>query len=74
MIIVTGTRRSGTSVWMQILEQGGIQILGDQFPANWKNLIEEANPKAYYESTLVQGINFRATPIRVPAPGYRHIR
>jgi len=47
---------------MQILEQGGIQILGDQFPANWKNLIEEANPKGYYESTLVQGINFRSNP------------
>jgi hypothetical protein len=62
MIIVTGTRRSGTSVWMQILEQGGIQVLGRKFPANWKSLMEEANPKGFFESTLVQGINFRTNP------------
>ncbi len=62
MIIVTGTRRSGTSVWMQILQQGGIQILGEPFPANWKSIMEEANPKGFYESTLVQGINFQTNP------------
>lgn len=62
MIIVTGNRRSGTSAWMQILEKGGIQILGEQFPANWKDLMEEANPNGYYESTLVQGINYHTNP------------
>jgi hypothetical protein len=62
MIIVTGTRRSGTSVWMQILEKGGFQILGEKFPAHWKNLIEKANPRGFYESTLVQGINYHTNP------------
>ena len=47
---------------MQILEQGGIQILGERFPANWKSFMEEANPKGFYESKLVQGINFQTNP------------
>lgn len=47
---------------MQILKQGGFQILGEQFPAHWKNLIEKANPKGFYESTLVQGINYHTNP------------
>jgi RNase adaptor protein for sRNA GlmZ degradation len=29
MIIVTGTKRSGTSLWMQILERTGYPILGE---------------------------------------------
>ena len=62
MIIVTGTRRSGTSVWMQILKKGGFRILGERFPANWKDLVEKANPKGFYESTLVQGINYHTNP------------
>lgn len=62
MIIVTGTRRSGTSVWMQILEQGGFQILGEKFPAHWQDLIEQANPRGFYESTLVQGVNYHTNP------------
>jgi len=62
MIIVTGTRRSGTSAWMQILEKGGFQILGEKFPAHWKSLVEKANPRGFYESTLVQGINYHTNP------------
>jgi hypothetical protein len=62
MIIVTGTRRSGTSVWMQILEKGGFQIIGEKFPAHWQSVVEEANPRGFYESTLVQGINYHTNP------------
>jgi len=62
MIIITGDRRSGTSVWMQILQGGGFQILGEMFPAHWKDLMEQANPKGFYESTLVQGINYHTNP------------
>lgn len=62
MIIVTGTRRSGTAVWMQILEKGGFQVLGEELPAHWKNLIKKANPRGFYESTLVQGINYHTNP------------
>lgn len=62
MIIVTGTRRSGTSAWMQILEKGGFQVLGDAFPAHWREMLKAANPKGFYESTLVQGINYKTNP------------
>jgi hypothetical protein len=62
MIIVTGTRRSGTSAWMQILEKGGFQVLGDAFPPTWRNHLEAANPRGFYESTLVQGINYKTNP------------
>ena len=47
---------------MQILEKGGIRILGEKFPADWKDRMEEANPNGYYESTLVQGINYHTNP------------
>jgi len=47
---------------MQILEKGGFQILGEKFPAHWQNRIEKANPKGFYESTLVQGINYHTNP------------
>ena len=29
MVIVTGTRRSGTSMWMQILQAAGLPIVGE---------------------------------------------
>ncbi|MFT5759314.1 MAG: hypothetical protein ACI9LM_004071 [Alteromonadaceae bacterium] len=61
MIIVTGNRRSGTSLWMQILEAGGFKIFGDKFPAHWKK-IEAANKNGFYESQLVQGINYHTNP------------
>lgn len=62
MIIVTGTRRSGTSLWMQILQQGGFRILGEKFPAHWKQHVEKANARGFFESTLVQGINYHTNP------------
>lgn len=47
---------------MQILEKGGLQILGEAFPARWQDMIEAANPQGFYESTLVQGINYQTNP------------
>jgi len=47
---------------MQVLERGGFRILGEKFPADWKKLVEKANPRGYYESTLVQGINYHTNP------------
>lgn len=61
MIIVAGTRRSGTSLWMQILQQGGFQLFGKQFPAHWQQ-IATANKKGFYESKLVEGINYQSNP------------
>lgn len=64
MIIVTGTKRSGTSMWMQILKAAGIQVLGQAFPKDWGETIREANPEGFYESPLRDGINFMTNPDR----------
>ncbi len=62
MIVVSGTGRSGTSMWMQILDVAGVVTVGDAFPADWETWVREANPRGYYESTLVDGIHFRTNP------------
>lgn len=62
MIIVTGTKRSGTSMWMQILAAAGIHVLGDKFPRIWKETIYEANPHGFYESHFRNGIYYRTNP------------
>ena len=62
MLLVTGTKRSGTSMWMQILEAAGIQVLGDAFPRDWEEVIGEANPHGFYESRLRHGIYFATNP------------
>jgi len=35
VIVVTGTKRSGTSMWMQVLGAAGLPVVGDAFPADW---------------------------------------
>ena len=62
MIIVTGTKRSGTSMWMQILIAAGFPPFGEAFPANWGKTIRDANPSGFYESLLRQGIYWRTNP------------
>jgi hypothetical protein len=62
MIIVTGTKRSGTSLWMRILATAGVPIIGERFPAGWGELLRAANPDGFFESELVAGINFRTNP------------
>jgi hypothetical protein len=63
MIVVTGTKRSGTSLWMQILDAGGIPYIGDKFPKGWAEDITEDNPKGFYESkTLRNGVYFLTNP------------
>ena len=62
MIVVSGTGRSGTSMWMQVLAQAGLPILGEAFPGGWKELFGDANPRGFFESTLVSGINFTTNP------------
>lgn len=62
MIVVTGTKRSGSSMWMTILKEVGLPILGNQFPSNWGNILKEANPGGFYESRLRDGINFTSNP------------
>jgi hypothetical protein len=62
MIVVTGTKRSGTSMWMQILKQAGFPVLGRAFPRDWAETIRAANPEGFYESRLRHGIHARSNP------------
>lgn len=62
MIIVTGTKRSGTSMWMQILAAAGLPVFGDRFPKHWGEHFAAVNPDGFYESELIAGIYFRTNP------------
>ncbi len=62
MIIVTGTKRSGTSMWMQLLNAAGFPPIGDAFPRNWEKTIREANPAGFWESELRSGIYYKTNP------------
>jgi hypothetical protein len=63
MIFVSGTKRSGTSMWMQVLRAAGIPVLGEAFPRNWGKVpLRDANPDGFYESILRQGIYFATNP------------
>jgi hypothetical protein len=63
MILVTGTKRSGTSMWMQILIAAGFPAFGDAFPLAWgETKLREANEGGFYESALRGGIYFATNP------------
>lgn len=63
MIFVSGTKRSGTSMWMQVMQAAGVPILGQAFPRNWdKGPLRDANPDGFYESLLRTGIYYRTNP------------
>ena len=62
MIIVTGTKRSGTSMWLQILKAAGFPLLGDAFPHDWGETIRAANEGGFYESPLRNGIYYATNP------------
>jgi len=62
MIIVAGTKRSGTSMWMQLLTAAGFPPIGNAFPRNWEKTIKEANPAGFYESELRKGIYYATNP------------
>lgn len=62
MIVVTGTKRSGTSMWMQILVAAGLPFIGERFPRDWAQRHAVANPHGYFESQLMGGIYYRSNP------------
>ena len=39
MLFVTGTKRSGTSMWMQVLRAAGLPVIGTEFPRDWGEVI-----------------------------------
>lgn len=62
MIFVSGTKRSGTSMWMQVFAAGGFPVLGKAFPRGWDRTIKEANPDGFYETVLRNGVYYRTNP------------
>lgn len=62
MLLVTGTKRSGTSLWMQILINAGFPFIGHAYSGIWKKSIGDANRKGFYESKLRYGINYQNNP------------
>ena len=57
MVIVTGPKRSGTSMWMQVLRAGGLPVMGEAFLRHWGEFIRACNPGGFYESRLRGGLN-----------------
>lgn len=62
VLIVSGTRRSGTSMWMQVLAAAGLPIIGEAFPGTWSDSLRAANPHGFYESLLRHGVYWRTNP------------
>ncbi|TPV94889.1 MAG: hypothetical protein B7733_12705 [Myxococcales bacterium FL481] len=62
MIVVSGTKRSGTSMWMQILAAAGLPWIGEEFPRDWEERYRQLNPRGFYESSLMAGIYYRSNP------------
>lgn len=62
MIVVTGTKRSGTSMWMHVLVAAGLPYIGERFPGGWGEILRDANPDGFYESELMIGVNYRTNP------------
>ncbi len=62
MIFVTGTKRSGTSLWMQILIASGFSYIGAAFPKNWNKSISDANQRGFYESPFRMGVYYATNP------------
>lgn len=62
VLVVSGTRRSGTSMWMQVLAAAGIPVIGEAFPGAWSDTLRDANPHGFYESLLRHGVYWRTNP------------
>lgn len=62
MILVTGTFRSGTSMWMQVLQAAGLPPIGSAYPAYWEEALGEFNRGGFHESRLRAGIWWRTNP------------
>lgn len=72
MIFVTGTKRSGTSMWMQILIEAGFPFIGEAYPKNWIHSIKDANSEGFYESPLRRGVYYATNPDPKTGSYYHH--
>jgi tetratricopeptide (TPR) repeat protein len=57
--VVSGLPRSGTSLMMQMLDKGGLEIFTDK-----KREADDNNPKGYYEHELVKGLGKNKTWVK----------
>ncbi len=62
MIVVTGSKRAGTSAWMQVLTAAGLPWIGERFPLDSARTLRAANPEGFFESELVAGIYHATNP------------
>jgi hypothetical protein len=62
MLIVTGTKRSGTSLWLRLLVSAGLPAFGEAFPGDWAERLRSANPDGFFESSLREGIYHATNP------------
>ncbi len=62
MLVVSGSRRSGTSLWMQLLAAAGIEWIGEEFPLDWGTTLRDLNPRGFFESKLRDGIHWQSNP------------
>lgn len=62
MFVITGTKRSGTSMWMQLFAAAGLPVVGEAFSRNWAETIRDANPHGFYESSFRRGVYFETNP------------
>jgi len=63
MIIVTGHKRSGTSLMMQMLDKAGFITIGEKFPEAWDKKMYGKNKEGFFESKFIdQGVNNSTSP------------
>ncbi|MBX7082589.1 MAG: hypothetical protein K1X88_25515 [Nannocystaceae bacterium] len=63
MFLVSGTKRSGTSMWMQAFVAANVEVIGQAFPKRWGDgALREANPDGFYESIYRDGVFFGTNP------------
>src|SRR5690606_14142607 len=76
IVIVSGLPRSGTSLMMQMLYKGGVEVLIDS-----KRAADDSNPKGYFEYEPVMSIHkdnswmhqAKDKSVKIVAPLLRHI-
>src|SRR5215213_6000731 len=61
IVVVSGLPRSGTSMMMQMLQAGGIEVASDRVRTP-----DESNPKGYFELEAVKELDKRARPAWLP--------
>jgi hypothetical protein len=63
MFLVSGTKRSGTSMWMQAFAAAGCNVFGERFPKNWGGgALRQANEDGFFESIFRDGVFFGTNP------------